>query len=743
MKNKKKLIIGIFFIGISLLTFNNTKTIIIQNKEYKSTVCDGSQEDNANVSLYELAMLTSLAYEDVPNDNNYDSKSNNYYLNGCFDSRNNFNNSNCKFTYYNDYFTRGKFKVQKYVEGLSARKAGLMTTASFSPIEDGEKYYLLDYSTTSKVGCWKIDNYESKSTGIIHNTAIFDVITFKKGNNYVIAYRGTDFPDVAEWIQDILYAFKSTHKQANDAYEYAKKEYERITKSNSNAKVYVIGHSLGGYLAQVGGAAIVDYDRKNGKESNSQLEKVAYFNGMGISAFYANLLKEDVRDYIDDLYYLASHTKDGKKVAENDFKLGRTNYDTGSSGRLVLYQMRNDPVSSLGVHLGEIVTLEPAIDSISYHDGSHKVSSTLTNAGDYFANRQSASDLKEFLKNSIKAILSGIVRVGETVVDAAVSLQKSTTELISNIAELANEEEYVGISELNEQLPEKVKKALWSKTLHSLGDVLKEVVSNTEMNERKLNIIELANVSHETDSFICLNDEIPTISSSLYGGSGYGTSTGTNTTYIYYKNKNTLNNITLYADVTNGCARSYNWYKNDTLLGNEKGNTEVVLNNIDDNEIYRLDVEYGNTFTPKVLNSSGNDYNELNKIGSYSTISKYFKFVKDTVAPEIWISPYSTNLSLKSVSGLRDKDTVTASIEISDDKSLAFDPIVSVSVKRKKGSVFYGSYSDHSYNKDGYLNLTFKGSTQDGTNTYEANIKVKDMAGNIAEKTITFTVTAS
>ena len=166
------IVVSIFLVSI---VFNSSNQIITNSKEYFAL-------NDSKVSTRELAILASLAYEDVPS--------------RC--ANKNSDTSNC-------------FYESKDIVGMSEEKAkSLVSDMTLSLVEPGEAYYYLNYTTTKQMkdAGWIIYDYATESvkgktkewlrTYFPNSTkdfnAAFDVVTFKKGNNYVIAFRGTDFP---------------------------------------------------------------------------------------------------------------------------------------------------------------------------------------------------------------------------------------------------------------------------------------------------------------------------------------------------------------------------------------------------------------------------------------------------------------------------------------------------------------------------------------------------------------------
>ena len=411
-----------------------------------------------------------------------------------------------------------KHSVRAYIEGMSKRKMGFVTWLTSSSVENGQEYYFLDFADVKELKDWTIFDYQSDRIGIYNekiyyeNGSKFEVITFKKGDNYVISYRGTDFPDVWEWLDDFAYALTGTsNTQTKKAYEYAQNVYDLIRDDNKNANIYVTGHSLGAFLAQVGGAAIVDkeaginlYDAKelashSGKisdlenlddykkmyhKTNSRLKQVAYFNGMGITG----IIRSGVfsRSMNSSLIYLSTHNQDGS-VATGDKTV---NYSTDnmplkSSGRLVLYTMEGDPISNIGFHYGEIYELSVGTGAIKNHVGNHS----------HILNGEGLSDIANLVTDLFNGEYVSKYTITENLSKTAANFIK-LTEKANNLVPNKNIPKFV--STYNPDIKN-----------YSIMSLITNFLNSKKKLADKYNIngmIDFFNVGHETDSFVCLSD---------------------------------------------------------------------------------------------------------------------------------------------------------------------------------------------------------------------------------------------
>lgn len=222
-------------------------------------------------------------------------------------------------------------------------------------------FYGLASTTEVSEKNWKIVNYSKITTTFLNSSALFTAMTFQRGNDIVIAYRGTDFDDLAEWGQDIAYGLLGATFQEDATTQYAL----NVAKNFPNHNIYVTGHSLGGYLAQIGGAALIN----NGYGSN--IKEIGYFNGMGLF-FFSNIENKIIkacgtRSELQDLSKLVNPNSTFYKSQITAKQVLKNWYNNG--GKLVSYQINGDLVSSLGQHCGDIQGFNAHPNCIQHYGG--------------------------------------------------------------------------------------------------------------------------------------------------------------------------------------------------------------------------------------------------------------------------------------------------------------------------------------------------------------------------------------
>lgn len=695
------------FISSGIISLSNT--IVTKKQNYLVEAEDSAPPMlRGEVTTRDLALLASLVYEDVPNDNKYEHP----IGLGCIkNDGKTLKSTDCFFSVEGySKMKRSKFTVPTYIEGLSERKMQSLMSSATATKENGQKYYFLNYSDIEDVSSrgWNIYDYSSIRDGDdnpdnVQWNNFFDAITFRKGNsnNYVIAFRGTDYPDILEWITDIGYAITGgEHVQAKRAYEYAQKTYEKIVNDDPGANIYITGHSLGGYLAQIAGAAIVDYDKgKNSYENSafqssnledytktygatSNLRLVAYFNGMGVSGVFAN--NNFTKNIDNALIYLATHKENGEPAKQGDIcsTNNYVNYSNNvcSSGRLVLYSMEGDPVSDIGYHFGERYELEAGADALANHINQH----------DVFMN-----DLLTGVVDTIDELVSVIKKIFN--IDNGVTKNEKTENLSTAIYNL------IGVDKINSDIhnvPTFVRNEIGNVN-YGLISLIDMLIVNKNYMEDKYGIeklLDFVNVSHETDSFACIMDNQGTMNSAPTVGDidihnmkpnltmGTGqlklySNANSNTAELELNNKEYVvpekydftkdansfiipkgtNNFVIFNTGISrlGCAKQYkydysldygtSWTNITTTTQSSiiipKNVIDAAANNSDHpNSVYiRVTVNYGNTYTELKINKESSLLNykpgkTYNTLNGVDTSSDKYSYYSDYK----WIRVYKT-----------------------------------------------------------------------------------------------------
>lgn len=669
MKRMRKILITIISIVVCFISSLNPKTTITTTaKEYKT----GAGANN--VSTRDLAMLASLVYEDVPNDNIY---KNSDRKQGCITKTGSLI-KNCFYKAYDEYVElkdnpaislSKNNEAFQYVEGMSKRKImSIVSTATSSFQEDGEKYYFLNFAKTKELENegWTIFDYGTTQTETgskiekileidnINFKGVFDAVTFKKGDNYVIAYRGTDYPDLLEWIQDVGYAFNGEHAEAAMAYQYASDVYDAIPK-NKNTKIYVTGHSLGAYLAQVGGAAIINKEagidvttttakayqtytdyKEDYHKKTSYLEQVAYFNGMGVGGVF--LSNDFIKQVQNALVYLSAYSKDGQ-LATSGRNLNYTN-NVKSSGRLVSYEMDGDPISAIGLHYGEIYKLETGADAITNHRGRHEnpIGEALP---EVFSGLTSL--LNELDKISVSLTTSETIKLLKMSLSYNLEQAPEGGNIPTTIVNQLKNEYNIDINRFN---------------LGSLVNNLNADLDSFGSKYGITNLFDHFNVNHETDSFACIKDanngyiDNVKLEVSSKGFNCEGLTCYTNKDYKdngFVFNEKVItnnyqgNNITLSAKIKGACAKQYTWYAspdgiNWTNLGTTIDNKIIIPESI-----FGTTEEGSKEYYFKVAALYGDSFTEVKStFNTDSTIIRYQRATEYQTNPTINDSVKST-----------------------------------------------------------------------------------------------------
>lgn len=289
-----------------------------------------------DISTRNLAMFASIAYADLENISNYNIKKDN-----------NINNLT---------FASNKMVSDDQLKSITTDTVLFGINLS-GKTEDTYTYLFYNLASTTEVINWEIVNYAKIQTTVFKGTAEFTAMTFKRDNNIVISYRGTDFNDAGDWIQDISYGIVGYAGQEDIAQKYALK----VAKHYPNCNIYVTGHSLGGYLAQIGGAALI----QNGYESN--IKEIGYFNGMGL--FFLSNINSKINQKLNITKNRYQSLVNTFNITQSKAKQSLTSwYNNG--GKLVSYRINGDIISAIGQHCGDVESFNAYYDCISHHNGN-------------------------------------------------------------------------------------------------------------------------------------------------------------------------------------------------------------------------------------------------------------------------------------------------------------------------------------------------------------------------------------
>lgn len=336
--------------------------ILITSLSICGVLADNYNTPYNKVTARNLAMFASLAYADLENIDTYE------------------NNLNLKPNTTINLLTEIKPENLTFNESAMVTDAQLKTINSNTRLlglplsdEDENTYDYLFYglASTEEVIDWQIVNYTKFNTTVFNGTAQFAAMTFKKDNDIVIAYRGTDFDDIGDWSQDFCYGLLGYAGQEGVTQDYARIVAEHYTENNNNVRIYVTGHSLGGYLAQIGGAAIAEK-----AELADNLKEVSYFNGMGLN-FWSNIVSNisslnkynisntKLKELKNNNSYINS-TQNKAKAALTKFK--------NNGGKIIAYHINGDLVSALGTHVGTKEGFDAHNICINHHNGNKPTS---------------------------------------------------------------------------------------------------------------------------------------------------------------------------------------------------------------------------------------------------------------------------------------------------------------------------------------------------------------------------------
>ena len=244
-----------------------------------------------------------------------------------------------------DSRTLAIFSALSYEDGTEAmRRSGFYGEIVGSPPEEpGERYYFLDGASVKPGGSddyvrdWVVAEYDNVDVPPLIG-ARFSATVYVHGDDVVLAYRGTS--EDPEWLNDLSGGLSNFTLEEPYAKLMALRAARMYAAPRRN--VYITGHSLGGYLAQVGAAELI----RSG--CADMLRSCEYFNGMGLD--YGRMSPS-----LPDQYQHAS---------ERELLSGWG----ARTGGLVLHRIFGDPVSLLGIHSGKI-RLYAADECVRHHKG--------------------------------------------------------------------------------------------------------------------------------------------------------------------------------------------------------------------------------------------------------------------------------------------------------------------------------------------------------------------------------------
>lgn len=288
--------------------------------------------------------------------------------------------SNKDFYFGDDQNATDEYGASFYKDRYESRGLGEDAYKGYASIEEVDQWVIVNHVAQ------RIKFPDSYMPNLLANEGIMQATVFRMNNNFVIAFRGTDFPDLMDWLSDATYATNSIKGYEDAAQEYAKyivetysEEYfsnpdQYIEDYGGEPNFYITGHSLAGYLAPIGAIGVIN-SNVQGKEF---LREVVYFNGMGVGLFGSGsglaVLNGQRDTEFNKLFAWAQETD------ENGVLLHK----------VMCYNIYGDPVSALGRHVNQ-TGYYSAEGAIIYHSTQHvaalqkatrlKLTEALLNAG--------------------------------------------------------------------------------------------------------------------------------------------------------------------------------------------------------------------------------------------------------------------------------------------------------------------------------------------------------------------------
>lgn len=246
--------------------------------------------------------------------------------------------------------------TEPLVWNVSDRDLSILAKTVYSNLPGGtnlSKTNITEQTNSGKVGTsaemkgWKVvESVYNPVTG-------FEAAAYARDNNIVIATRGSESHDLADVLQDWVLADVLGYLSGFNAQLPAMETFIRHISAKYGTKYdnfYVTGHSLGGYLALMSGAQLVEHGL------TAKIKKLDTFNGLGLSSMTVLGQLFDIDDNI---------------------KLGKI------ENKITNYRVMGDIVSTIGYKRGTTQSLfiSRSLDKFSLLD-NHSLATFM----EYFSN---------------------------------------------------------------------------------------------------------------------------------------------------------------------------------------------------------------------------------------------------------------------------------------------------------------------------------------------------------------------
>lgn len=194
----------------------------------------------------------------------------------------------------------------------------------------------------NKLGGWKI--IDAEDSHIFAPPYSFDsglgLLILKKGNVVITSFRGTEMTvESPEFVNDVIVADGGLYLTGlNPQVTFARKRVANMVLDNKDSEVYVTGHSLGGFIAQIIGSEFADnrihtafWSASKGKELYNTVAKTGYyqrtstFNAPGSLTTHLFYTDENLEKYKKTI---TNYVMYNEKDDEEDF-VGGLGYQLG------------------------------------------------------------------------------------------------------------------------------------------------------------------------------------------------------------------------------------------------------------------------------------------------------------------------------------------------------------------------------------------------------------------------------